>query len=407
MRVPSSILASSFILIACASSPDGDDLAGTGGASPSGGASSGGNSGLGSGGAASGGSNAGSSGGSVGQNGSGGGTGGDAAASGGGTATGGADAAGGAGTGGESGEVCPLPSTFQWTSTQPIAQPKSGWVSLKDFTVTMHQDKYVVYMTTHDTGETWGAAMFTFDDFAGAATATQQTISRTAVAPTLLYFQPKDIWVFAYQWGGPAFSYATSTDPNDPSKLSAGQTLFDGSITGSDTGPIDQTLICDSDTCYLFFAGDNGKIYRSTMPIADFPGTFGNAETIMTDTKENLFEAVQVYAVKGSDQYLMIVEAMGDGRYFRSFTSNDLGGEWTPHAVSQNAPFAGKANVTFEGGGAWTKDISHGDIVRDNPDQTMTIDPCNLRLLYQGRDPNINTDYGKLPYRPALLTLVR
>lgn len=300
-------------------------------------------------------------------------------------------------------ETCALPAKLSWTSSGPLAQPAgNGWHSLKDFSVTKYNGKYLVYGSVNNGN--WHGFFSTFNSFDEWATA-PQNFHQGHVAPSIFYFTPKDVWILAYQWG---MRYRTSKTPDNFSSWGQEQSLMTGDPTGGrGTGPIDQALICDDKNCYLFFNDDAGGVYRGSMPIAQFPSAFTNVTRIMNESTSVIFEGIQVYSIKGSNKYLMIIENNGT-RAFRAWTTEDLGGQWTPlqGANTTQEPFAGEANVTWPDG-KWTRDISHGDLVRENPSEKMEIDPCHLQLLYQGRDPNVSADYGALPYRPGLLTLQR
>lgn len=313
-----------------------------------------------------------------------------------------------------------LPSTFRWSSSGVLAGPKSdaahNVAAIKDFSVVRYNDKWLVYATTASASRGWGLEMFSFSDWSQAASATPTYLDTASAigsgyraAPQLFYFAPQNLWYLVYQTGPP--TYSTSSDPSNPHSWSAPKPLIanEPAIVTQNKGKgtwIDFWTICDSADCYLFFADDNGHMYRAQTTLANFPNGFGDTRIVMSDAnRNNLFEGSNVYKVAGRDQYLMLVEAIGSTgrRYFRSWTSTSLTGTWTPLAATESQPFAGRDNVSFSGT-PWTQDISHGEMVRAGNDQTLTINPCNLQYVYQGLDPKAEDDYIKLPYRMGLLT---
>ncbi|MFF8394916.1 non-reducing end alpha-L-arabinofuranosidase family hydrolase [Streptomyces sp. NPDC016172] len=312
-----------------------------------------------------------------------------------------------------------LPSTFRWSSSGVLAGPKPDAqhpdaLAIKDFSVVRHNNQWLTFATTASPSG-WGLVQFNFGDWSQAASAPQTYLDTSPMgpgyraAPQVFYFAPQNLWYMVYQTGPPA--YSTSTNPADPRSWSAPRLFMseEPQIVKDNKGDgtwIDFWVICDTTDCHLFFSDDNGHIYRARTGLSNFPNGFGSTQMVMSDTKNNLFEATNVYKVSGSNQYLLLQEAISNTsgrRYFRSFTSTSLTGSWTPLAATENEPFASRNNVTFPGG-AWTQDISHGEMVRAGNDQTLTINPCRLQYVYQGIDPNAGGDYIRLPWRMGLLT---
>ncbi|HEV2782836.1 MAG TPA: non-reducing end alpha-L-arabinofuranosidase family hydrolase [Actinophytocola sp.] len=312
-----------------------------------------------------------------------------------------------------------LPSTFRWSSSGVLAGPKPdaqhpNALAVKDFSVTRHNNQWLIYATTASPSG-WGLVFYSFADWPQAASATHTYLDTASAigpgyraAPQLFFFAPQNLWYLVYQTGPP--TYSTSTNPADPRSWSAPRTFIaqEPPIVTQNKGPgqwIDFWVICDGANCFLFFSDDNGHIYRAQTSQGSFPNGFGNTQIVLSDSRFALFEATNVYKVAGNNQYLLLQEAIGsDGRrWFRSYTSTSLTGSWAPLANTESNPFARSNNVTFPNG-QWTRDISHGDLIRANNDQTQTINPCRLQYVYQGMDPNASGEYIRLPWRMGLLT---
>lgn len=310
---------------------------------------------------------------------------------------------------------------FRWTSTDPVVTPKSDAthdsVAVKDPTVVYANGKYHLFMTTAGKGG-WHMAYTSFADWSDAPNAPITYLDQSPIgpgyraAPQVFYFAPQRLWYLIYQGGDPL--YSTTANIDDPMSWSAPKPFFDKmpEAMKASIGKgfwLDFWIICDERKCHLFNTSDAGHLFRSETTLDQFPKGFGNTALVLHDPNPNrLFEASMTYKVRGTGTYLTLIEAIApDGRYYRSWTSDRLDGTWRPLADTVEKPFAGPANVSFPGG-RWSQDISHGELIRDNDDQTPSIDPCQpLRFLYQGRDPSSDgMDYIQLPYRLGLLTAV-
>jgi hypothetical protein len=305
-----------------------------------------------------------------------------------------------------------------WEYGAPLISPETRSINpshaQKDPTVVFYDGQWHVFMTVKLKGKSaieycrfkkWEEAN------ASARTILAVSDSDYYCAPQVFYFRPHQQWYLIYQVGMPGLNkmwvaYSTTTNISDPKSWTQASPILDGGKEDPrKVGGLDYWIVCDNQRAYLFLTSLDGKMWRLWTRLEDFPRGFDHCELAL---EAKIFEASHTYKLKGMNQYLTIIEENGR-RYYKAYIADRLDGKWRPIADTAEQPFAGWKNVRpAQGVEPWTDNISHGELIREGCDETMLIDPNNLRFIFQGmwdKDKS-GQGYGQFQWRIGMLTPV-
>jgi hypothetical protein len=305
-----------------------------------------------------------------------------------------------------------------WEYTAPLISPekreKDPSAAQKDPSIVFHNGTWHVFMTVKLAGRT-AIEYCSFARWEDADQAPRTVLklsdSKYYAAPQVFYFVPHRMWYLIYQMAVPGVEkmwVAYSTTPNiaAPSSWTQAQPVLDGGAKDPrKEGGLDYWIICDDQRAYLFFTNLNGKLWRMWTKLEEFPKGFDHAEVALQGP---FFEASHTYRLKSSGRYLTIIEENGQ-RYYTAYLANRLDSPWTPLADTVEQPFAGWRTIRpAKGVEPWTDNVSHGELIREGNDQTMTVDPEHLRFVFQGmrEQEKAGKDYGQFPWRLGILSPV-
>ncbi len=306
-----------------------------------------------------------------------------------------------------------LPAMWEYSSPliSPEKRARNPSHAQKDPSVVFHGGKWHVFMTVKLSGRS-AIEYCSFERWENAdrspRTILEVSDSDYYCAPQVFYFSPHKKWYLIYQMGVSGAKHmwvaysTTSTIANPKSWTKARPILDGGKEDPREVGGLDYWIICDDRRAYLFLTSLNGKMWRLWTKLADFPKGFGHCELAL---QAAIFEASHTYRLKGTDKYLTIVEENGR-RYYKAYLSDRLDGEWKPVADTAEKPFAGWKNIRpARGVKPWTDNVSHGELIRDGYDQTLTVDPDNLRFVFQGMfdKDKARKGYGQFRWRIGML----
>jgi len=305
---------------------------------------------------------------------------------------------------------------FQWQASGPLLdvtayrQGTNPQVAIKDPSIVFHQGRWHLFATLrHATGKV-DMVYCNFTDWAQANVAPRHILNlhdQYHCAPQVFFFTPHKKWYLIAQMAdrsanpsfGPCFS--TNDRVDNPTAWSRPRMM----VTNAPPNPrwLDFWVIADPTHAHLFYTSLDGKMWRRQTRLQDFPFGWGDAHLAL---EADIFEASHTYRLKGSNQFLTIVEAQGGGgRYYKAYLADTLAGPWSPLAATWDKPFASRLNVRQNP--VWTASISHGELIRTSVDEHLEVDPSRLQMIFQGAadDEYRGRPYGQIPWRLGLLTL--
>jgi hypothetical protein len=303
-----------------------------------------------------------------------------------------------------------------WEYSRPLIAPESRKENpshaQKDPTVVFHDGKWHVFMTVKlPERSAIEYCSFAAWDQANDADRTILAVSDSDYycAPQVFYFLPHRRWYLVYQVGVPGqdkmwVACSTTSTIERPDSWTTARPILDGGASDPrDVGGLDYWIICDDERAYLFYTSLDGRMWRLWTTLGEFPQGFNHCEVALTG---QIFEASHTYRLQGMKKYLTVIEQDGR-RYYKAFIADRLDGAWTPIADSPASPFASWKNIRPANGvEPWTDNVSHGELIRDGIDQTLTVDPNNLRFIFQGMldQQKAGKSYGQFEWRIGMLS---
>ena len=223
-------------------------------------------------------------------------------------------------------------------SSRLTPTPKRNVVSIKDPSPVFYDGRWHIYATyAKETGKTdgeWGMVYINFADWKDADKADAglpgrvPPVRRVPLRPQVFYFAPQKLWYLVYQSQQP--TYSTTTDISKPETWTKPQNFFEG------TPEVGRRRLAR-------LLGDLRRdarvpvLHRRQRPILPkphgarrFPQGFDEPVVVMREKEaRELFEGSSTYRIKGTNQYLTLIEAANENwtRYYKAFIADRLDGE--------------------------------------------------------------------------------